>query len=66
MKAIEFMKLMHPNMVNMCANGGCYGCPEDYGIQLVPEPGRKCCMSNCNYCWNSEVESWNTSQDKLM
>lgn len=52
----EKLKLEHPELVHNVYEGGCHGCPHDYGYLPKPEEctDRSGC-SFCTACWDREI-----------
>lgn len=53
MKFRERLKEEHPEKVRDIYNGGCYGCPRDYGYEKSMP--MHCSQSMCSMCWDREV-----------
>ena len=53
MKFREKLKVEHPEKVRDTYNGGCYGCPIDYGYEKSMP--MHCSQSMCSMCWDREV-----------
>ena len=53
----ERLKIEHPDSVFPGFNGGCKGCPEDYGYGPEQAYNAACHRhSNCYDCWNTECK----------
>lgn len=53
MKFREKLKEEYPEKVRDIYNGGCYGCPRDYGYEKSMP--MHCSQSMCSMCWDREV-----------
>ena len=49
----ERLQMEHPKKVGEKYDGGCEGCPEDYGYEKI----RYECSNECEECWNREVSN---------
>lgn len=51
------LQIEHPEYIDAESDGGCVGCPYEYGYEH--EPDRPCLDSGyvCNECWNREMPS---------
>ena len=53
----EKLAMEHPDYVNDCYDGECFGCPKDYGYEDHDSSIKNCLENNgkgCTYCWNRE------------
>ncbi len=62
----ERLQIEHPECIDEKEEGGCKGCPEDYGYcSKYSDDGRKMCDdwydSDCDQYWNEEI-----SEDKML
>ena len=46
----EKLAMEHPDKICPCVEGGCIGCPGDYGYEFSHE-----CRDDCYDCWNREI-----------
>lgn len=54
----EKLAMEHPDYVNDCYDGECFGCPKDYGYEDHDSSIKNCLVNNgkgCTYCWNREI-----------
>ena len=49
----EKLQLEHPEKVNDKYDGGCYGCPNDYGYETAIS--QYCASRLCSFCWDREM-----------
>ncbi len=53
----EKLKKEHPRKVNRRYNGGCCGCPADYGYEYIkPEICESGVPDECRKCWDREMD----------
>ena len=57
MKFREKLKIEYPKEVNKRFNGGCCGCPADYGYEIImPDFCGTGVPNQCRKCWDREME----------
>lgn len=54
----EKLAMEHPEKIDPTCEGGCVGCPGDYGYLKDPS---YCCISYCANCWNREIPEEKTN-----
>lgn len=64
MKFREKLAMEHPECVDDLCEGGCYGCPYDYGYEIIEENGELCDILACHQCWDREIPE--TKEEKKM
>lgn len=58
----EKLAIEHPDAILDWCDGGCYGCPIDYGYLPKPDP---CIYTSdtCTACWNREIPEINNEKE---
>lgn len=55
MKFREKLAMEHPECVDDLCDGGCCGCPYDYGYETIEESCEEGSPITCRQCWDREI-----------
>lgn len=61
----EKLQMEHPEKIGKDFDGGCSGCPDDYGYEETVTAHKDCFLKGCRECWDREIPEPNNLEDAM-